>query len=150
MPITDRDIALLVEISFRIREETYGCCKWDRAGIHAVVSDFKNHHFVETLDRVVGHSLDPKAQTPGAMRRPFVPVPPTATPGTRHPVKAGHDCRRHPGQPATSCSLCAVDPIRAERDPEPSEDTSAGAALRAASARRNEQLEAQRRTGATP
>ncbi len=149
MPTTDRDIALLVELSYRVREETYGCGKWDRAGIHAVVSEFKNHHFVETLDRVVGHSLDPKAQTPGAMRRPFVPVSAVATPGVRHPAKAGHDCRKHAGQPAIACSLCAVDHIRTERDPEPSNDTSAGAALRAASARRNDELEAARRA-ATP
>lgn len=129
MPTTDRDIALFVEISYRLREETYGCGTWDRAGIHAVISKFKNHSFVETLDRVVGHSLDPKAQTPGAMQRPFIPTPAVTTPERRQPVKAGQDCRLHVGEHAHACRLCAVDHIAHPEDPGHSTDTEAGRAL---------------------
>lgn len=139
MAITDRDIALLVELSFRVREETYGCGTWDRAGIHAVISDFKAHHFVETLDRVVGHSLDPKAQTPGAMRRPFVPTPLSTLPSVRHPVKAGQDCRQHPGEHAHACRLCAVEGYSHPEDPSAG-DGSEGQALIEEIRRRREQM----------
>lgn len=123
------DVAHLAYLARRLRKETYGCAQWDEAGTYSVIREFVGRSYGETLHLVVGHSMDPKAQTPGAMRRPFVPQR-TDEPGRRLPAKVGEDCKRHPGEYVGACRGCAVDSLTSEHDVVLDDDRSAGRALR--------------------
>lgn len=128
MTTTISDVAALTHLAVRLREDTYGCGKWDHAGTNAVIRELIGQNLAETIHRVVGHSMDPAARTPGAIRRPFVPAK-VDEPGRRQPAKAGEDCRLHPGEYVGSCRACAVDGISAPTDPVLDQDRTAGAAL---------------------
>lgn len=130
MTTNDRDIRMMTEAALRLRDETYGCCKWDAEGTHVVFkAELLNHNLAETWRRVIGHATDPLAKNPGAIKRPFVPEP--AAGGLRFPARAGapDECRKHPGEHQGSCRSCATDGYQHPGDPEPSADTSAGRAL---------------------
>lgn len=123
------DVATLTYLARRLRKETYGCAQWDEAGTYSVIRGFVGHGYAETLHLVVGHSMDPKAQTPGAMKRPFVPKRDDG--GLRQPAKAGEDCKRHKGEYVGSCRLCAVEQLEHPQDPVlDDDDRTAGQRLR--------------------
>jgi hypothetical protein len=129
MTTTVSDVAALTHLAVRLREDTYGCGRWDHAGTNVVIRELIGQNLAETIHRVVGHALDPAARTPGAIRRPFVPAKPDE-PGRRQPAKAGEDCRLHRGEYVGSCRACAVDEISAPTDPVLDADRSAGLRLR--------------------
>lgn len=137
MPTTDRDIQALTYLAGRIREETKGAGEWDAAGIHAELKHLIGQNLPITIERVTRHAADKDAKTPGAIRRPFVPDAPT--PGVRHPVKAGEDCRVHVGEHAHACRLCPVEGYGTESDPTPGDGTE-GQALIEEIRRRREQM----------
>lgn len=116
MTVKLEDAQALTYIAVRLRQETYGCAKWDHAGTFSVIRELIGQNYSETLHRVIGHAMDPEARTPGAIRRPFVPKRPDE-PGRRVPAKAGEDCRRHPGEYVGSCRACSVEHLDAPTDP---------------------------------
>lgn len=129
MTFNIRDAQTLTYLAVRLRQETYGCGKWDHAGTYSVIRELIGQGFAENLHRVIGHAMDPEARTPGAMRRPFVPKR-QDEPGRRQPAKAGEDCKAHPGEYVGSCRQCAVQHIEVPTDPVlADDDRSAGRAL---------------------
>lgn len=76
MPTNDQDLRALTYLARRLRDETHGCRQWDEAGTFAVLKDtLAGQNLLISLQRVIGHATDPDAQTPGAIKRPFVPEP---------------------------------------------------------------------------
>jgi hypothetical protein len=74
MPVTTRDIQALVYLARRLRDETHGCRQWDEAGTFAnLKAALAGQNLLISMQRVMGHATDPEAQTPGAIKRPFVP-----------------------------------------------------------------------------
>ncbi|HET7407347.1 MAG TPA: hypothetical protein VFJ21_09485 [Mycobacteriales bacterium] len=114
MPTTDQDARALTYLAKRLREETYGACRWDEAGIYAVIAKLIGRNLPTVVEQVTRHASDPEAKTPGAINRPFLPDAPKA--GPLYPPKRGEDCPRHPGQWATSCGGCEAD-TRADDEP---------------------------------
>ncbi len=128
MPTNDRDIRTMADTACRLRDETYGCCKWDSTGTFVVFKEvLLGWDLGEAWRRVIGHATDAEAKTPGAIKRPFVPDAPKAD--YRHPVKAGEDCRRHVGEVAHACRLCAVEGYTHPEDPTPDPTFAAARAL---------------------
>ena len=117
MPTTKRDLQALAYLCKRLREETSGAGTWDDPGLWKVLAKLEGHNLHLTIERVIRHAADPDARTPAAIERAWVPDAPKAE--TRYPAKAGgeDECRRHKGQPATGCSLCAVGDISHPQDP---------------------------------
>lgn len=74
MTTTDQDARALTYLARRLRDDTYGCGKWDENGTYAEVSKLVGQNLAVTIERVVAHACDPAAKTPGAIRRPFVPT----------------------------------------------------------------------------
>jgi hypothetical protein len=108
MPVTQRDVDALTYLAGRIREETYGCGRWDGAGIHAQISKLVGQNLGIAVERVVRNTADPQARTPAAILRPFVP---DTAPGPirQTPPKRAEECPKHPGQRAVNCGGCAAD-----------------------------------------
>jgi hypothetical protein len=115
MTTTTRDAQALTYLAVRLREDTYGCGKWDQNGTYAVISELVGMNLAETIRRVVGHALDPEARTPGAIKRPFVPAKAEDPKAPRFPAKAGEDCRWHKGEHAHACRSCAADKLAGDQ-----------------------------------
>jgi hypothetical protein len=74
MPATDQDLRALSYLARRLRDETHGCRQWDEAGTFTCFKDaLAGQNLLISIQRVIGHATDPDAQTPGAIKRPFVP-----------------------------------------------------------------------------
>jgi hypothetical protein len=92
MTTTTRDAQALTYLATRLREETHGCGKWDQNGTYSVISELVGLSLTDTLNRIIGHALDPEARTPGAIKRPFVPKVST-DPSRPTPPKVDEACR---------------------------------------------------------
>lgn len=118
MPVTDKDIQVFTELALRIREETYGCGtknnSWDRTGIYTIFKrQLVGMHFATAIELVVRHASDPKAETPAAIGRPFLPPAPET-------VKDDGVCPVHGSKPAPPfCGLCRNDELLKVIDPDP-------------------------------
>src|SRR5690348_11461906 len=115
MPTTDQDARALTYIAKRLREETYGACRWDEAGIHAVVKQLVGRNLPTVVEQVTRHASDPEAKTPGAINRPFLPEAPKA--GPNYPPKRHEECANHPGQWRDACNGCQADKLAGETRP---------------------------------
>lgn len=132
MTTTKRDLQALHYLAQRLRADTHGAGPWHDNGLTAVLAKLEGHNLAITIERVTRHAADPEARTPGAIERPFVPEP--AKPPARQPAKAGSpdECRRHKGEHATACRLCAVERYGHPEDPElDDDDREAGRLLQA-------------------
>lgn len=89
--LTPADARALAWLAKRVRQETSGCAPWDEPGIMAELRRCEGHSVAVTVERVIRHAADPTAQTPGAIRRPFLPEVPTS--GPPRPPRAGEHCR---------------------------------------------------------
>ena len=131
MGATDRDLQALTYLARRLREDTYGCGKWDDAGTFAVLkSELGGTNLADAITRVVGHATDPEARTPGAIKRPFTPEPTTRQ--YPHPIKATDQCPRHPGQRAGNCGGCRADAMADDEHTTPTPSWQPGDATRGA------------------
>lgn len=95
MPATDQDLRALTYIARRLRDQTHGCAQWDEAGTFACLkAELAGQNLLIALQRVIGHATDPDAKTPGAIKRPFTPVPPKPEPEREKydPRKVCHEC----------------------------------------------------------
>lgn len=136
MTTTEQDARALAHLAYRLREDTHGAGKWDRPGIWAEVSRLIGTNLAVACETVVRNSADPAADTPGAIRRGYLPGPPA--PPIARPPKRDDECPAHPGSHATACSGCAADrhagtpapPARTRKTPPPPEWAKARAALR--------------------
>lgn len=117
MTTTPRDVQALTYLARRLRDETMGAGAWDEAGTHAVISKLVGQSLAIAAERVLHHAADPKAQTPGAILRPFTPPGPDMH-APRFPARAGIDeCRTHPGEHADGCRACAADALAGDPTP---------------------------------
>lgn len=95
MPVTDQDARALAYLARRIRQDA-DAPRWDQAGIDATITKLVGRGLVSSIERVTRHAADPKAQTPGAILRPFVPE--ATVDGPPQPPRVGehcHTCGRH-------------------------------------------------------
>lgn len=96
MTTTDQDLRALTYLARRLRDETHGCAKWDEAGTFEVLKQtLAGQNLLISIQRVLGHATDTDAQTPGAIKRPFVPEP-AVVPEPRKPY-----------DPANTCAVCS-------------------------------------------
>ena len=117
MTTTPRDAQALTYLARRLRDETMGAGAWDEAGTHAVISKLVGQSLAIAAERVLHHAADPKAQTPGAILRPFTPPGPDMH-APRFPARAGiGECRTHPGEHADGCRACAADALAGDPTP---------------------------------
>lgn len=136
MTTTEQDARALAHLAYRLREDTHGAGKWDRPGIWSELSRLIGTNLAVACETVIRHASDPTADTPGAIRRGYLPGPPT--PPAFRPPKRDDECPAHPGSHAVGCSGCAADrhagtpapPARTRKTPPPPEWAKARAALR--------------------
>lgn len=134
MSTTAADIGLLVDLAYRIREDTPGCKPWDRQGTHVIFTrELRNMHLLTALEIVTRHAADPEAKTPAAITRKFLPA-------ATKPSATTEKCPEHFGQPPPPfCAIHAQEPVTAYWD-EPvdrvPQDTARETARQAAAAAR--------------
>lgn len=117
MTTTEQDARALAHLAYRLREDTHGARKWDQPGIWTEVSRLIGTNLAVACETVTRHASDPTADTPGAIRRGFIPGPPA--PPIARPPKRDQECPRHPGSHAVGCSGCAADRLSHTPTPEP-------------------------------
>lgn len=116
MTTTPRDAQALTYLARRLRDTTHGAGAWDEAGTHAVISKLVGQSLAIAAERVLHHAADPKAQTPGAIMRPFTPPGPDMH-APRFPARAGvGECRIHKGEHADGCRACAADELAGDEE----------------------------------
>ena len=78
MTITDQDARALAYLARRIRADA-NLSRWDEPGILAALAGSQTWSLAVAAERVIRHAADPTAETPGAIRRPFLPDAPAGT-----------------------------------------------------------------------
>lgn len=121
MPTNDQDARALTYLAKRLRDETHGAARWDDAGTYAEVAKLVGQNLASVVERVTRHAADPKAVTPGAIRRPFLPDAPAHE--APRPPRVGEFCH-YCGRALTACVCGQHDP----RPPQPTADATTWAA----------------------
>lgn len=112
MPLTDQDARALTFLARRLRTETHGCREWDDAGTYAKIAELIGQNLALSIERVLCHSTDPEAKTPGAILRPFTPPKPSDQPkAAARPLKRDEQCPRC-GGPKDGCA-CRLEHLAA-------------------------------------
>lgn len=126
MSLNDQDARALAYLARRLREETRGANTWDERGALSVISKLAGQDLAIIAERVIRHSCDTNAETPGAITRPFVPAAPSeGPPRAPRPDEACRICGRFLHAPDAICDTPARRPA-----PKPDDVTSRVAALR--------------------
>jgi len=116
--VTDQDIPSLVHTVRRLRETTYGCGKWDDAGIVIALRGMLGWNFATAHEQILRRATDPEARTPKAMLHTVSSaLLPSERPKYGGPAPQRESCPKHPGQSMPPfCGLCNVDRYGAEPD----------------------------------
>jgi len=107
MTTTEQDARALTYLATRLRAETHKANAWDQAGTFAVISELIGQSLPLVTERVTRHASDPKAKTPGAIRRPFVPDAPKSE--AYKPPKREEACPIHLAHYRDNCAGCMAD-----------------------------------------
>lgn len=117
MAVTDRDLAALIYLAGRLREDTYGAGPWDAHGTEVVfVRELKGKNLQIALEEILAHACDPDAKTPAAITRPFKPDPVARAPRRGLAPRKSEECTLHPGQFADNCGGCKADALADDSD----------------------------------
>jgi len=128
--VTDQDIPWLVHGVKRLREQTYGCGKWDDAGIVAAVSGMRGWNFPTAVEQILRRATDPEARTPKALlHKVSSAVLPSEKRTQGGPPKRTEECPVHIGQPRPPfCGPCNTDDLGPAPEPVAGELTGPAAA----------------------